>query len=226
MVGFNRRFAHGSERIRDFFAGRREPMVLHVRVNAGYLPREHWTQQAWNGGRILGEICHFLDWARWLVGSNVVSVYAHATPDAARYNRDNVAVVVSFADGSIGNILYLANGDKSLRKEFYEVFCEGAVARLDDYCSLELIRSGKRQLFKCHRDKGHGRELELTVNAIRGGHPSPIPFDELVEVTESNFAVMDSLKCGLPIRLQGASIQTKLADSVEVADQVYCREQV
>jgi polar amino acid transport system substrate-binding protein len=202
MVGFNRRFSPAAEKIREFFGGRREPMVAHVRVNAGHLPREHWTQQSWNGGRIVGEACHFLDWTRSIVGSQISSVYASAIPDGARYHRDNVAIVVSFADGSIGNILYLANGDKSLPKEFYEVFCEGAVARLDDYQSLELIRNGKRQRVKCNRDKGHGKELELTLSAIREQSPSPIPFEELIEVTRASHAVVDSLNHGLPVRLQ------------------------
>jgi hypothetical protein len=119
-----------------------------------------------------------------------------------RYSRDNVAIMVSFADGSIANIVYLANGDKSLPKEFYEVFCEGAVARLDDHRSLELFRSGKRQLFKCDRDKGHGKEIELTVSAIREGRPAPIPFEELTEVTEASYAVVDSLRHGLPVKLR------------------------
>jgi len=200
-VGFNRRFSPPSVEIHRFFSGRSEPMVVHVRVNAGYLPREHWTQNAPNGGRIIGEACHFLDWMRYIVGKNIVSLYVRAIPDGALYNRDNVAVIVSFADGSIGNLLYLANGDKSLPKEYYEVFCEGAVARLDDYRSLELFRGDKRQHIKCDRDKGHKRELELTVSAMREGQPSPIPFEELVEVTAASFAVLESLNLGIPVSL-------------------------
>jgi polar amino acid transport system substrate-binding protein len=120
MVGFNRRFSAPALEIHRFFSSRREPMVIHIRVNAGYLPREHWTQNSVNGGRIIGEACHFLDWMRYIVGKNIVSVYARAIPDGARYNRDNVAVVVSFADGSVGNLIYLANGDKTLPKEYNE----------------------------------------------------------------------------------------------------------
>jgi predicted dehydrogenase/threonine dehydrogenase-like Zn-dependent dehydrogenase len=201
MVGFNRRFSPPALEIHRFFSGRRDPMLVHIRVNAGYLPREHWTQTSLNGGRIIGEACHFLDWMRYIVGTNIVSVYAKAIPDGALYNRDNVAMVVSFADGSVGNILYLANGDKSLPKEYYEVFCESAVARLDDYRSLELFRGGKRQHIKCDRDKGHKRELELTVNAMREGQPAPISFEELVEVSTASLAVVESLSLGMPVSL-------------------------
>jgi len=202
MVGFNRRFSEGFETIHQFFANRCEPMVVHVRVNAGYLPPEHWIQRESNGGRIVGEVCHFLDWTRAMIGRRMVAVYASATPDGVRYNMDNVAIMVSFEDGSVANILYLANGDKSLPKEYYEVFCEGAVARLDDYRTLDLVRSGKTRHIKCNRDKGHRRELELTVSAIREGHASPIPFEELAEVTRATYAAIDSLRCRLPVRLQ------------------------
>lgn len=201
MVGFNRRFSPPALEIHRFFSSRREPMIVHIRVNAGYLPREHWTQNSINGGRIIGEACHFLDWTRYIVGKNIVSVYAKAVPDGARYNRDNVAIIVSFADGSVGNILYVANGDKSLPKEYYEVFCENAVARLDDYRSLELFRGGKRRHIKCDRDKGHKRELELTINAMREGQAAPIAFEDLAEVTAASFAVLESLNLGMPVSL-------------------------
>jgi predicted dehydrogenase/threonine dehydrogenase-like Zn-dependent dehydrogenase len=202
MVGFNRRFSPAADKIREFFVGRREPMVVHVRVNAGHLPGEHWTQQNHNGGRIIGEVCHFLDWTRSIVGSRIVSIFATGIPDGARYHQDNVAIVISFADGSIGNILYLANGDKALPKEFYEVFCEGAVARLNDYQTLEFIKNRRRETHKCNRDKGHRKELELTIAAMREHRPAPIPFEELVEVTKASFAVLDSLNHGLPVRLE------------------------
>lgn len=177
-------------------------MLVHIRVDAGFLPREHWTQQGGQGGRITGEVCHFLDWIRNIADSNIVSVFARALPDGARYNCDNVAIVISLADGSVGNILYLANGDRSVPKECYEVFCEGAVARLDDYKSLELIRDQKRKHQKCYGDKGHQNGLQLTIDALHKGEPSPISFDESVEVSAASFAVIDSLKCGLPVKLE------------------------
>jgi predicted dehydrogenase/threonine dehydrogenase-like Zn-dependent dehydrogenase len=218
MVGFNRRFAPPSVEIHRFFSARREPMVVNIRINAGYLPKEHWTQNPLNGGRIIGEACHFLDWMRYIVGKNIISVYARAIPDGARYNRDNVAIMISFADGSVGNILYLANGDKALPKEYYEVFCEGAVARLEDYRSLELFRGGKRQHIKCNRDKGHKRELELTVNAMREGRPSSIPFEELAKVTSASFAVIESLSLGMPVSL--SSQRPALISKDDAADDI------
>ncbi len=187
MVGFNRRFAPLTRELRNFFAKRREPMMVHVRVNAGHLPLEHWTHE--DGGRIVGEFCHFVDWVRFVVDSSIETVQASALPDGTRYQRDNVASTLRFQDGSIANLLYLANGDKTVPKEYFEVFCEGSVARLEDFRVLSLTRNGKTRQIKLKRDKGHSRELELTVEAIRSGQSAPIPFQQLVEVTEATFAV-------------------------------------
>ena len=101
----------------------------------------------------------------------------------------------------MANLLYLANGDRSVPKEFFEVFCQGAVARLDDFRTLELARDGKVQKFKGIQDKGHRRELQLTIEAIRSGNSSPIPFEELVEVTETTFQVQQALATGEVSRL-------------------------
>jgi predicted dehydrogenase len=101
MVGFNRRFAPATEQIRTFFAGRQEAMFIHARINAGFLPSNHWVQQPGEGGRIIGECCHFVDWARHIAGCSIHKVLANALPDGPRYSRDNVAVTLTFVDGSI-----------------------------------------------------------------------------------------------------------------------------
>lgn len=192
MVGFNRRFAPFTGKIRDFFGGHREPMVINIRVNAGFISRDHWAQQVM-GGRIVGELCHFIDLARYIVGQTVVSISAAALPDQAKYNRDNLSAMLLFADGSIANIVYLANGDRSVPKELFEVFCEGGVARLDDFRTLTLIRGGKTKKLKSLQDKGHRNELELTVAAMRSGLPAPISFDEICEVTETSFRIEEAV---------------------------------
>jgi predicted dehydrogenase/threonine dehydrogenase-like Zn-dependent dehydrogenase len=194
MVGFNRRFAPFTEKIRQFFAERREPMLVHARINACHIPADHWIHA--DGGRIVGELCHFVDWARSVIGSPIDSVAATGLPDGARYRSDNLAVTLKFTGGSIANLLYLANGDRGAGKEFFEVFCQGAIARLDDFRALELIRGGKIQKLKSTQDKGHRQELQMTIEAIRSGKPSPIPFDELVEVTATTFLIQQALATG------------------------------
>jgi predicted dehydrogenase len=190
-----------------------------VRVNAGYIPPDHWIHA--DGGRIVGEFCHFVDWARSIIGCPIQSVAATALPDGAQYRSDNIAVILKFADGSVADLLYLANGDRSVPKEFFEVFCQGAIARMEDFRTLELARNGKVQKFKGVQDKGHRRELQLTIKAIRSGGPSPISFEELAEVTEATFLVQDALANGQIMRLtQPAPTVSPDAGLVELSDPV------
>ena len=214
MAGFNRRFAPATAKTREFFARRQEAMMVHIRINAGFLAPGHWSQQPCEGGRIVGELCHFLDWSRHLVGSPIRAVTAAALPDGRRYSRDNLAVVLRFADGSIANLVYLSNGDPSVPKEYFEVFCAGAVARLYDFRALELIRGGKSRKINCAQDKGHRAEMLATLAALHAGKESPIPFDELMEVTEASFAVSDAMASATAIELTSESIANPKASFV------------
>lgn len=189
MVGFNRRFAPFTEKACEFFSGRKEPMMIQVRINAGFIPRTHWVQQPGEGGRIVGEFCHFIDWTRHVVGFPIRSASAAALPDGSRYSRDNISATLTFDDGSLANLIYIANGDPAVPKEQFEVFCERGVARLEDFEVLQLIRSGKTTRFKSMRDKGHRNELQLTIQAMAAGTEAPIPFDQIVEVTECSFSI-------------------------------------
>jgi predicted dehydrogenase/threonine dehydrogenase-like Zn-dependent dehydrogenase len=209
MVGFNRRFAPLTEKLKNFFGRRTEPMLVHIRCNAGFIPRTSWVQDPENGGRIVGEVCHFVDWARAVVGCPMQTLTAAALPDAGRYNRDNVTVTVRFEDGSIANLVYLANGDRAVAKEYFEVFCGNSIARLDDFKSLSLSRNGKTEILKGTRDKGHRREIELTLEAMKQGREAPIPFAELMEVTEATFAIEEAIRTqrtvGMDVRAADSS---------------------
>ncbi len=193
MVGFNRRFSPLTERVQQFFATRTEAMLVNIRCNAGFIPRNNWVQDPENGGRIVGELCHFVDWARAVIDSPIHAVTAAALPNGGRYNRDNVTATVSFKDGSIANLVYVANGDRAVAKEYFEVFCSGGIAQVDDFKTLHLSRSGKTETVKGKQDKGHRRELDLTIEAMKQGAPAPIPFAQLIEVTEATFAIEDAI---------------------------------
>lgn len=203
MVGFNRRFSEPFRQIKAFFSACREPLVIHYRVNAGFLPKDHWYQGPEQGGRIVGEGCHFVDCLQFLTGSRVVRVYAECVGgDDARYvNRDNVAITLRFADGSVGVIEYLGNGDRALPKERCEVFGGGMVAVMDDFRRLTLAKDGKMKRLRFNGDKGHAAEVRLTLEAMRNGSPMPIPFESLLETTRVTFAVHDSIERGQPIEL-------------------------
>jgi predicted dehydrogenase len=197
LVGFNRRFSPLVRQANDFFAQRNEPLAMSFRINAGYLPPDHWTQDPEiGGGRIVGEVCHFLDLFQCLAGARLVKVYAQALPNLGRYQNDNVAIQATLADGSIGNILYTANGDKALGKEYLEIFCEGRSAVLDDYQSLVLFHGRKQVSRQGARDKGHRAEMLAWVDAIRNAQNEPVPFEHAVAATQATFATLHSLQTG------------------------------
>ena len=157
MVDYNRRFSPLTEALRRFLAGVQEPLLMRYRVNAGFLPREHWTNDPdIGGGRIVGEVCHFIDLMTHLAGQLPVRVYARTLPDLARYSGDNLAATLEFADGGLGEITYVANGDRGLPKERLEVFGGGLSAVLDDFRRLDTYQDGKRKSVRSRRqEKGH-----------------------------------------------------------------------
>ncbi|MDL1912027.1 zinc-binding dehydrogenase [Chloroflexi bacterium CFX6] len=195
MTGFNRRFAPLAQRLHFPLSTFHEPKYIHYRVNAGLIPLDHWTQDPEiGGGRIIGEACHFIDFIAFLVGAPPVSVTAHALPDNGKYREDNVSMTFTFPDGSIGVVDYLANGDKSFSKERVEVFCGGMVAVLDDFVSLTTVKDGKRKVESGAQDKGWVNEWKVLVEAIREGSGPPIPYEQLIGVTKSTFAAVESLR--------------------------------
>jgi predicted dehydrogenase len=198
-VGYNRRFAPLAERLKAFVDQRQEPLAASYRVNAGYIPLNHWTQDPeQGGGRIIGEGCHFVDFLTFLVGAPPVSVQALALPDGGRYCEDNVVLTFTFPDGSLGTLVYLANGEKAFPKERVEVFCGGRTAVLDDYRSLEMVQQGRREILRSRlrQDKGHRAEWLAFSNAVRTGGPPPIPYSHLFGVARATFAALQALRSG------------------------------
>ena len=177
-------------------------MYLHYRINAGYLPLNHWTQdESLGGGRIIGEACHFIDLLTFLVGAPPVSVSAHALPNNGKYRDDNVSMTFTFPDGSIGIVDYLANGDKSMPKERLEVFCEGMIVVLDDYVSLTTVKDGKKKEERGAQDKGWKAEMAAFAESIREGGEAPIPYEHLLGVTRSTFAAVESVRIGSKVSI-------------------------
>lgn len=205
MVGFNRRFAPMSRQLKGFFTGLGEPLIMNYRINAGYIPPEHWVHDPeQGGGRIIGEVCHFIDFLTFLAEAMPVSVYARALPNSGRYRNDNLVVIIEFADRSIGTVTYAANGDKSFPKERVEVFGGGAIAVLDNFRQMELIRHGKRKVIRSllKQDKGHRGEWEAFIDHFRKGAAEPIPLGELFAVMGTTFAVLESLNEMRPVKIE------------------------
>lgn len=200
MVGFNRRFSPLVQDMKDFFKGRTEPMVMSYRVNAGFKEKHDWYQQKdIGGGRIIGEVCHFIDTFQYMTDALPVSVFAQSivTANDSITPEDNIIINIGFSDGSIGAISYLANGDPQFPKEYIEIFCENRVAVLDNFSVLQTMKAGRKKVKKSVvQDKGQKNEMRALVDAVLGKTDSPISFESIYATTLATFRIHDSLTQG------------------------------
>jgi polar amino acid transport system substrate-binding protein len=202
-VGFNRRFSPFARECKSFFEGRREPLSILYRVNAGRLPPNHWIyDQAQGHGRLIGEICHFIDLVGFLASSLPSEVQAWPVKGPSDSPEDNLHIQILLADGSRAEVLYLSSGDASVPKERIEVYGEGRTAISEDFRKAWFYSNNhcrSRSLFS--QDKGHREELRAFIEAVEGGGEAPIPFESLRATTLATFRLRESLRCGkaLPV---------------------------
>lgn len=203
MVGYNRRFSEPVRAIQRWFAAHTEPLAMHYRVNAGFLPSTHWVQHPEQGGRFIGEGGHFIDVMQFLCGALPTSVYAIAPTDGARrYNRDNVLVSITFADGSVGTIHYLANGAAAVEKEYLEVSGEARTARMWNFKKVECAVDRKKSTTSFSGDKGHAAEMKALLEGFESGTGSPIRIESLAATSRATFGALESLRSDCVVRLQ------------------------
>jgi predicted dehydrogenase/threonine dehydrogenase-like Zn-dependent dehydrogenase len=182
MIGFNRRFAPHIQKIKDLLKNINNPISMIMTVNAGNIPKDHWTQDLEiGGGRIIGEVCHFVDLLRFLAGKTITK---HEIQFMDSVTKDTANIQLSFADGSIGNIHYYANGSKSFPKERLEVFAEGGVLQLDNYQKLKGFGwPGFKKMNLWTQDKGQKACVKAFVDSISNNKESPIPKEEIFEIS-------------------------------------------
>jgi len=198
MVGFNRRFAPTYRALRERFRGRAGPLHAVYRVNAGPLPAEHWTlDPEEGGGRILGEVCHFVDLLLHLAGTEPVRVSAEPLP------ADGVTATVRFRDGTVGTVVYATAGDSGIGKERLEVFGDGTAAVLDNFRAVHASANGRRRRLKAPAGKGHREEILAFLDAVRNGGPSPVPIGQAAWSTRATLAIQESISCGGSVELAG-----------------------
>lgn len=202
MVGFNRRFSPFALWLKKCFEGISEPLTVHCTVNAGHVPKNHWIyDMKEGGGRIIGEVCHFVDLIQYFTGSVPVRVYAETLESAGYDPSDNVVITLKMANGAIGSITYVAQGDKRYPRERVEVFGGGCVGVIENFKSAIFFQSGRRKALRkwLSVDRGYKGELEALIGAIQNGGSPPVAFDEYVYTTVATFAIEESLKFSRPV---------------------------
>lgn len=195
MVGFNRRFSPLAVEMKKRIGS--GPVSMLYRVNAGSIPAESWIQDMeLGGGRILGEVCHFVDFLTYMAGSEPVTVYATAIDDPQHLN-DTLTITLKYGNGSIGSIQYFSNGPKSLFKEYIEIFNAGTTAVITDYKMLETYSGRKTKKTKLiNQNKGQREMTGQVINSFAGKQEPPIPFSEIWSTTMVTFKILDSLRTG------------------------------
>lgn len=205
MVGYNRRFSTHARALQRALAALPKPYVMHYRVNAGALEPSSWVHDPLEGGgRLVGEVCHFVDLLQFLAGAAPVRVRAQSVggdTEAARL-QDNVNLQIAFADGSVGNILYTSLGARTLAKERVEVFAGGMCFVIDNFKQTTLYGTSVKRQGSGRQDKGQGAMLREFITAVRQGAAAPIPLDEIVRDSLVTFAAVESLTSGEPLPVE------------------------
>ncbi|MFA6169611.1 MAG: bi-domain-containing oxidoreductase [Candidatus Margulisiibacteriota bacterium] len=203
MVGFNRRFAPSATRAKALM-GEIGAVTVNCRVNAGFVPKSHWTLNKEGGGRVIGEVCHFIDSIQYATSSLPVRVFAETISSANDQvtNEDNIAITIKMKNGSVATLLYTSVGHKGIPRERLEVFGNNQSYVLDNFVGLEFVRDGKKEKTKKFNiDRGHQKEFEEFFDALKNGRPLPVDFSEYVYTTLATFAVMESIKSGRPVEI-------------------------
>lgn len=201
-VGFNRRFAPLAQKLRRFLGETPGPLTMAYRVNAGPLAPNHWLlDPEQGGGRVLGEVCHFIDFLTFLAGGLPRRIQARAS------GGEDVVVTLEFAGGSLGTIVYAAHGSRAFGKERVEVFGGGKAAVLDDFRRLELVTESSRRTAsqRWRVDKGHAGLWQAFLHAIESGGEPPLAYADLFAVAEATLAAVDSLRSGAAVELNPAA---------------------
>lgn len=196
MLGFNRRFAPQIIKAKAFFDKLNVPLSINYRINAGTIAADHWVHDKnVGGGRIIGEVCHFIDLLTFIAGSKVKSLSANAMQDA-KHLTDTLVINFQFENGSIGTISYFSNGNKNLDKEYLEIFGAGQVIVIDDFKDMQTYGSSKKTDSLSKQDKGHKQEVAVFLEAIAKGKESPVAFDEIYHSMFCTFKVEESIALG------------------------------
>jgi polar amino acid transport system substrate-binding protein len=200
MVGYNRRYSNAAKIAKEEFENLNEPLMINIRVNAGFIENDHWINDPQKGGgRIVGELCHFIDLMQYLADSEPDSVYSSGiTNQNLKFaNQDNVSIIINFKNGSIGNLIYCSTGDKSLPKERIEIHGGQKAVVIDNFNSV-TVHKNNRPIKHKNVDKGHKKEIFAFLDLINNGKPMPQDFKSLIQTSKTTFRILDSLSTGLP----------------------------
>jgi len=198
IVGFNRRFSSCARKIKEIIKDRQNPMIINYRMNAGFIPGEHWVHTEEGGGRNIGEACHIYDLFNFFTESEVKDINAFSIdPNTEQYTKnDNFDVTIKYKDGSICNLIYTTLGSKEVSKEQIEIYFDGKIISLNDYKEMRIYGNKIKELKLRHQGKGQLNEIHEFGESIKNGSDHLIPLWQLIQATKISFEVEKKLKEG------------------------------
>ena len=200
FVGHNRRFSPHAARMREWLRARQSPLVMQMRVNSGFVPSTHWVHSDDEGrSRVVGEMSHFIDLIQSLSGARIARVSAErvAGDNRSVVNNDNIAVSFKLTDGSVGELIYSASGDKAYSREALEIFFDGNTVVSQDFRISTLHRGGKAESFKTRgQEMGYAQELQHFVDIVAGKEQPVVSADEMFATMDAIFAIERALATG------------------------------
>jgi len=201
MVGYNRRFSESIIKTKEFIEQEDFPLIMTYRINAGFIPFDNWVQDKKEGGRIVGEVCHFVDLLQFLAGSKPKRIYATLAKTADQ-KSDSLISVIDFDNGSCATIIYSSLGNVNVPKEYIEVFGGNKAVVINDFKEMKMIKdSTVKEIKKFNQDKGHKNGFLSFIKAIKSGSSAPISLQEIFYSSQATFAILDSIKENRPIEL-------------------------
>ncbi len=192
-VGFNRRFSPHTQKVKNIIS-EDFPVIVNMQINAGFIAKDHWVNDLkQGGGRILGELCHFIDLFVFLCGSPILEIVSVSAGPVIDSRTQNVSVIVKSETGSVGSIQYHASGHASYPKERIEVHQMQKTAVIDNF-RRTYFYGFKMNDLKTAQDKGQKNMLQQWLNMLQNGGLPPIPYEEIVNVSLATLAAVESLK--------------------------------
>lgn len=192
MVGFNRRFSPAAQRAKEILKNRKSPLMIMYRMNAGYIPLDHWVHTDEGGGRVVGEACHILDFFQYFINpAHPVEISPTSITPSIEHisSTDNTVITIQYSDGSIASLLYTSLGASDFPKEYVEIYADGKTLIIDDYKSLHVYGSSMKNWKSIIQDKGHLEELKVFAKYIQEGNDNAITLTELIQTTSISFNI-------------------------------------
>lgn len=202
LVGFNRRFSKHFEAAKKNFENN-VPLQIIYRVNSPSLESGHWSYKQEEGGRLIGECCHFVHALNFLIGGKPVRISTNSIPVAgAIINEENFSITLEYDNGSLGTIIYSALGNFKLPKEYIEIYGAGKIMTIDNFKKAKVFTPNKTEKISLwHQNKGYTEELKILIDAIKSGAASPMSPQEIWDAHLAIFKAEEALKTGKIIEI-------------------------